>query len=78
MYEGAGKCDNDAVSWTFFQPHTTASSGATFNVTVKGVKGVYAVPAKDITVSLNDEQNPFDNDVAYTGPKAFDITRFEP
>ncbi len=76
MYAGAGNCANEAVTWTFYQPNT-AGSGATFNVTVNGVKGTYAVPAGDITVSLNDEPNPFDNDVAYTGPKAFEITEFE-
>lgn len=75
VYEGAGNCDNDAVTWTFYQP-TTEGSGATFNVTVDGVKGTYAVPAGDITVRLNDEPNPFDNDVAYSGPKAFQITNF--
>ena len=76
VYEGAGNCDNDAVTWTFYQP-TAEGSGATFNVTVDGVKGTYAVPATDITVRLNDEPNPFDNDVAYSGPKAFEITDFE-
>jgi hypothetical protein len=75
VYEGAGKCDNAAVSWTFFQP-TTTGSGATLNVTVDGVKGRYAIPAEDITVRLNSEPNPFDNDVAYTGSRAFEITEF--
>ncbi|KAK4157162.1 hypothetical protein C8A00DRAFT_29872 [Chaetomidium leptoderma] len=76
VYEGAGNCDNEAVTWTFFQP-TTEGSGATFNVTVNEVKGTYAVPAEDITVTLNSEPNPFDNDVAYSGPKDFAITEFE-
>jgi hypothetical protein len=76
VYEGAGKCNNDAVSWTFFQS-SAAGSGASLNVTVNGVKGLYAIPPSDITVSLNDEENPFDNDVAYSGPKEFQITKFE-
>lgn len=74
VYEGAGNCTNSAVTWTFFHP--SSGGDATFNVTVKGVKGRYIVPKKDITVSLNDEANPFDNDVAYTGPKSFLITDF--
>ncbi|KXX77650.1 hypothetical protein MMYC01_205977 [Madurella mycetomatis] len=72
VYEGAGNCDNDAVTWTFFHP--TSGGAATFNVTIDGARGTYTVPASDITVSLNDEENPFDNDVAYTGPREFEIT----
>ncbi|KAH6838640.1 hypothetical protein B0I37DRAFT_387440 [Chaetomium sp. MPI-CAGE-AT-0009] len=76
VYEGAGKCNNSAVSWTFFQPHAEGS-GAALNVTVNGVKGLHAIPPEHISVSLNDEENPFDNDVAYAGPKEFEITQFE-
>lgn len=72
----AGSCDNSTVSWTFYQP-TTGGGGATFNVTVAGIKGMYKVPAEDITIRLNDEPNPFDNDVAYTGPQVFKIVNFE-
>jgi len=62
------------VTWTFFHP--SSGGDAVFNATIKGVKGRYIVPQKDITVSLNDEANPFDNDVAYTGPKNFLISDF--
>lgn len=77
VYEGAGKCDNAAVTWTFLHPSTSGGADATFNVTVNGIKGTYIVPSKDITISLNNETNPFDNDVAYTGPKNFKITDFD-
>ncbi|KAK3295214.1 uncharacterized protein B0H64DRAFT_322969 [Chaetomium fimeti] len=76
VYEGAGKCDDSAVTWTFFQSHAEGS-GASLNVTVNGVKGLRDIPPEDISVRLNDEANPFDNDVAYAGPKAFEITEFE-
>ncbi|EAQ91725.1 predicted protein [Chaetomium globosum CBS 148.51] len=76
VYEGAGNCNNDAVTWTFFQS-SAEGSGASLNVTVNGVKGLYAIPPEDISVNLNDEENPFDNDVAYSGPKEFQITEFE-
>ncbi|KAK4443524.1 hypothetical protein QBC34DRAFT_336737 [Podospora aff. communis PSN243] len=74
VWEGAGHCNNTAVTWTFFH---SSGQDATFNVTVNGVKGMYVVPAKDITVNLNNETNPFDNDVWYTGPKSFKISKFE-
>ncbi|KAK5656849.1 hypothetical protein OQA88_4397 [Cercophora sp. LCS_1] len=75
VYDGVGNCTNTAVTWTFFHP--TNGGDATFNVTVHGLKGRYIVPQKDITVSLNDEDNPFDNDVAYTGPKDFKVSDFD-
>ena len=75
IYDGAGNCTNPAVTWTFFDP--SSGGDATFNVTINGVKGRYIVPEMDITVWLNDEANPFDNDVAYTGPKNFKITDFK-
>ncbi|KAL2150511.1 hypothetical protein VTH82DRAFT_7074 [Thermothelomyces myriococcoides] len=77
VYEGLGTCNNSAVSWTFSQPTSPIGADASFNVTVNGVKGLHTIPGSDITVNLNDEPNPFDNDVYYSGPKEFDITRFE-
>lgn len=79
IYEGLGKCDNADVTWTFYQPsavETAPPKDATLNVTINGVRGTYIIPGSDITASLNDKENPFDNDVAYTGPKAFSITKF--
>ncbi|KAM7213603.1 hypothetical protein V8F06_010989 [Rhypophila decipiens] len=70
-----GTCDNDAVKWTFSDP-VDPSGDALFQVSINNITGNYTVPAKDITVWLNDEPNPFDNDVAYTGPKEFYITEF--
>ncbi len=75
VYEGAGNCNDSAVTWAFYDP--TSGGDATFNVTVNGERGTYTVPEGDITVELNDEENPFDNDVAYTGPKGFEITEFK-
>ncbi|KAL2161784.1 hypothetical protein VTH06DRAFT_7568 [Thermothelomyces fergusii] len=77
VYEGAGACNSSAVTWTFWQPTWPVGSDAQLSVTVHGVRGVRVVPGSDITVSLNDEQNPFDNDVYYSGPREFDITEFE-
>lgn len=78
VYEGAGNCSDSAVTWTFYQPaNNGVSTAATFNVTVGGEQGTYVVPAEHITVWLNDAQNPYDNDVAYTGPKEFEITEFK-
>ncbi|KAM7182718.1 hypothetical protein V8F33_014075 [Rhypophila sp. PSN 637] len=70
-----GTCDNDAVKWTFSDP-VDPSGDALFQVSINNITGNYTVPAEDITVWLNDEPNPFDNDVAYTGPKEFYITKF--
>jgi hypothetical protein len=75
VWEGLGKCDSAAVTWTFFQ--ADMGSDATFNVTVGGVKGVYHMPGADISFWVNDEANPFDDDVSYTGPTEFLITDFE-
>jgi len=75
VYPGLGKCDDDAVTWTFLQPDT--GKDATFNVTVGGVKGEYHVPESDISCWVGDEANPFDDYVAYTGPTEFSITEFE-
>ena len=75
VYAGLCKCDSDAVTWTFLQPDTGAD--ATFDVTIDGVKGVYHVPASDISYWVGDEANPFDDDVAYTGPTEVSITEFE-
>ncbi|KAL2177439.1 uncharacterized protein P884DRAFT_329754 [Thermothelomyces heterothallicus CBS 202.75] len=76
VYEGAGNCNNSAVAWTFFQPASPVGSDAQFNVTVNGVKGRRIIPGSDISVNLNNETNPFDNDVYYSGPREFDITEF--
>ncbi|KAK4182818.1 hypothetical protein QBC35DRAFT_478741 [Podospora australis] len=77
-YVWDGKCDNPAVTWTFNNPMVeyNVANPAIFNVTVDGVRGTYNMPARDITVWLNNEPNPFDNDVAYTGPANFSITQF--
>ncbi|KAK3372683.1 hypothetical protein B0H63DRAFT_564060 [Podospora didyma] len=69
-----GTCNNDAVKWYFTDP--TQGGDALFKVSINGITGNYTVPEKDITVWLNNEPNPFDNDVAYTGPTEFDITTF--
>ncbi|KAK4205097.1 hypothetical protein QBC40DRAFT_271708 [Triangularia verruculosa] len=78
VYQGVGNCNSDAVTWTFWHPRgaETDRNDAVFNVTVDGVKGTYVVPKEDIFVNLNDEGNPFDNDVSYAGPREFDITDF--
>ncbi|KAH8882266.1 hypothetical protein GQ53DRAFT_734003 [Thozetella sp. PMI_491] len=74
IYQGIGNCDNDAVTWTFFDP--TSGGDAQFNVTIGGVTGMYTVPEADIKINLNNETNPFDNDVYYGGPKDFCIDTF--
>ena len=71
---GVGKCDTDAVSWTFFDP--TSGGNAQFNVTIAGVTGLRIIPESDISINLNNEPNPFDNDVYYSGPRNFSIDSF--
>ncbi|KAK4655494.1 hypothetical protein QC762_302880 [Podospora pseudocomata] len=78
VYQGLGHCDNERVDWTFNHPRgaETDRNDAVFNVTVDGVLGTYRVPKEDIYVNLNDEGNPFDNDVSYSGPREFEIVDF--
>ncbi|KAK0670308.1 hypothetical protein QBC41DRAFT_272947 [Cercophora samala] len=78
VYQGLGRCTSDRVAWTFNHPRgaETDRNDAVFNVTVDGVRGTYRVPKEDIYVNLNDERNPFDNDVSYAGPGEFEVGEF--
>lgn len=74
----------EKMQWTFSQAapdqNTPAvSKDATFNVTYSEqpntvYRGTYVIPGSQIYVYLNDEANPFDNDVGYGGPQEFRFT----
>lgn len=74
----------DNMQWTFSQaapdPDTpSVSKDATFNVTYSEqpntvYRGTYVIPGSQIYVDLNDEANPYDNDVGYGGPQEFRFT----
>ena len=74
--QGRRQLRQHGLPWTFYQSITNAGSGATFNVTIHSVTGTYAVAPRTSPSASNDVQNPFDNDVAYTGATAFLITEF--
>ncbi|KAI1333535.1 hypothetical protein F5Y15DRAFT_342188 [Xylariaceae sp. FL0016] len=81
-YVYAGACDDEAVTWTFsnaangggdvaepaYLTVSWADEGSMTQV------GSYTIPGDQISISLNEEPNPYDNDVAYVGPKDFEIT----
>ncbi|KAK7981315.1 hypothetical protein PG996_009004 [Apiospora saccharicola] len=71
------------MQWTFSQAAPdqatpAVSKDATFNVTYTEQQtvysGTYVIPGSQIYVYLNDEANPFDNDVGYGGPQEFRFT----
>ncbi|KAK8091356.1 hypothetical protein PG994_000861 [Apiospora phragmitis] len=75
----------EAMTWTFSQAAPdketpTVSKDATFNVTYSGAlpntvyRGTYTIPGSQVYVYLNEEPNPFDNDVGYGGPSEFRFT----
>ena len=75
VWPGAGKCDNAAVDWTFYQQQAFDDTPANFSVTIDGVEGRYTIPKEDISVSVNGN-SPFDDDVYYSGPRDFEIVEF--
>lgn len=83
-----GKCQDaagqtvQAVKWTFSQApaNGTAAADAYFGLTYNDAAafrvyvGSYVIPGAQVSVRLNEEPNPFDNDVSYVGPQDFRFT----
>ncbi|KAK7957359.1 uncharacterized protein PG986_006581 [Apiospora aurea] len=90
VWPGAAPCKDadgktvEAMTWSFSQgmpdqATPDASKDATFNVTYSETpntvyRGSYTIPGAQVQIRLNEEPNPFDNDVTYVGPTEFRFT----
>ncbi|KAH9905796.1 hypothetical protein F4778DRAFT_727515 [Xylariomycetidae sp. FL2044] len=77
IYDGAC-ADDDSWSWTFSNGYNNGTaSPAYFTLTQGSLTAHHNISADEITVGLNTEPNPFDNDVYYSGPKDFFVSNLD-